>query len=444
MLRNILFKLFTKFGLVFVFLNFGSKLIKKMHSKAKAVMKRTQIILLFIFFVFSQTSYRAMAQDGKSDFKIQKVVIDPGHGGKDPGAVGKFSYEKDITLALSLKLGGYIEEHLPDVEVVYTRDTDEFVELYKRAQIANKADADLFISIHINAAGSPNAYGTETFAMGLHVSESNLAIAKKENSVIMLEEDYDTNYEGFDPNSPESHIMFSMYQNAYLGQSLNLAGLMQDQFTNRVGRHNRGVKQAGFWVLHKVAMPSILIEAGFISNPEEEKYLNSEEGQTYMASAMFRAFRDYKKAFEADNLIEHEEVLEIVETPDDNANQESDNQDTQVDNSDNQASDNANNDENTEITFPSENTESEIVFRVQIGASGESISNLHLKYPDLQDIWEYFHMGLYKHTAGKTSNYDEIINLQKALRAQYPDCFVVAFKNDSRITIRDALNELNQ
>ncbi|MDA3911033.1 MAG: N-acetylmuramoyl-L-alanine amidase [Bacteroidales bacterium] len=397
-------------------------------------MKRTQIILLLLIFGFSQFSANLFAQNGKSDFKIQKVVIDPGHGGKDPGAVGKISYEKDLTLAMALKLGGYINEHLPDVEIVYTRDTDVFVELYKRAQIANEAKADLFISIHINAAGSPNAVGTETFAMGLHKSESNLSVAKKENSVIMFEDNYEENYEGFDPTSPESHIMFSMYQNAYLGQSLNLAALVQDQFTNRVGRYNRGVKQAGFWVLHKVAMPSILIEAGFISNPDEEKYLNTEEGITYMASAIYRAFRDYKKAFEADNLTSGDEDFNIVESIEETEDNSEDNENQD---------ENSNEQENTNITFPSDNTENaEIVFRVQIGASSESCQNFTEKYPEITDVWEYFHMGLYKHTAGKTSNYQKIVNLQNKLRGQYPDCFVVAFKKDSRITIRDALNEL--
>ena len=249
----------------------------------------------------------------------------------------------------------------------------------------------------------------------------------------MFEDNYEENYEGFDPTSPESHIMFSMYQNAYLGQSLNLAALMQDQFTNRVGRYNRGVKQAGFWVLHAVAMPSILIEAGFISNPEEEEYLNTEEGITYMASAMYRAFRDYKKAFEADNLIAGENALELIENTED--------KETQVDDEEN--TENTNEDEALNIAFPSDDTKNEeIVFRVQIGASSESCQNLKEKYPEANHVWEYFHMGLYKHTAGKTSDYQKIVNLQNKLRGQYPDCFVVAFKKDSRITIRDALNEL--
>jgi len=415
-----------------------------MHSKAKAVMKRTQIIILLLIFGFSHISANLFAQNEKSDFQIRKVVIDAGHGGKDPGAVGKISYEKDLTLELALKMGGYINEHLPDVEVVYTRETDVFVELYKRAQIANEAKADLFISIHINAAGSPNAVGAETFAMGLHKTESNLSVAKKENSVIMFEDNYEENYEGFDPTSPESHIMFSMYQNAYLGQSLNLAALMQDQFTNRVGRYNRGVKQAGFWVLHAVAMPSILIEAGFISNPDEEKWLNTEEGITYMASAMYRAFRDYKKAFEADNLLEGDNAIELIETQEETADKTDEVEPPKDSEQNTNQGENSNETSDTSISFPENETKNtEIIFRVQIGTSSESCENIKEKYPEINDAWEYFHMGIYKHTAGKSSNYQEIINLQNKLRGQYPDCFVVAFKNNSRITIRDALNELD-
>jgi N-acetylmuramoyl-L-alanine amidase len=181
-------------------------------------------------------------------------------------------------------------------------------------------------------------------------------------------------------------------------------------------------------------MPSILIEAGFISNPDEEKYLNTEEGITYMASAIYRAFRDYKKAFEADNLTSGDEDFNIVESIEETEDNSEDNENQD---------ENSNEQENTNITFPSDNTENaEIVFRVQIGASSESCQNFTEKYPEITDVWEYFHMGLYKHTAGKTSNYQKIVNLQNKLRGQYPDCFVVAFKKDSRITIRDALNEL--
>jgi N-acetylmuramoyl-L-alanine amidase len=238
----------------------------------------------------------------KSAYRVKRIVIDAGHGGRDPGAVGSFSKEKDVALAIALKLGNIINENLKDVEVIYTRKTDVFIPLYERSDIANKNDADLFISIHANAQKSGNnAFGTETYIMGPHASERNLDIATKENSVILLEDNYEEKYEGFDPSSPESYILFSLYQNAYLKNSLRLADLIEDQFKNRVRRHSRGVKQAGLLVLWRSAMPSVLVEVGFMSNPIEEKYLNNDLNQTYLASAIFRAIRDYKQELEAVN-----------------------------------------------------------------------------------------------------------------------------------------------
>lgn len=378
------------------------------------------------------------AQNSSGEIEIRKVCIDPGHGGRDPGAVGSFSYEKDLVLDMALKLGGYIKEHFPDVEVIYTRKTDKFVKLYERAKIANDADADLFISIHINAAGSPRAYGTETFAMGLDKSEANLAIAKKENAVILKEENYEENYEGFDPASPESHIMFSMFQNAYLDQSLNLAAIVQDQFRERVGRFDRGVKQANFWVLYKVAMPSILIEAGFISNPEEEKFLNTENGITYMSSAIFRAFKEYKKAYEADNLLAGDEINDLIgENPQEDTLVETDSLTEET-------SGYSEADSLGLPSYPPSDNEDEICFRVQIGTSSEAIQNPDKHFPGIDDFWQYKHNGSYKHTAGKTTDYMEIIELQKELKSQYKGCFIVAFKNKERISVREAIEALNK
>jgi len=237
-------------------------------------------------------------------YKLKTVVIDAGHGGRDPGTSGKFTKEKDITLAVALKLGKTIQEHLPDVKVIYTRTKDEFVELHKRASIANENKADLFISIHCNAIDASPAKraevsGTEVYVMGVHKTEENLAVAKRENAVIYLEEGYEEIYEGFDPNSPQSHIMMSIYSTAYLENSLRFAQLLDYQFRERANRPSRGIKQAGFMVLHRSAMPSVLIEIGYLSNPEEEKFLNDPWGQTLIASAIFRAFRDYKKELES-------------------------------------------------------------------------------------------------------------------------------------------------
>ncbi|MFZ2287071.1 MAG: N-acetylmuramoyl-L-alanine amidase [Bacteroidales bacterium] len=226
------------------------------------------------------------------------VVIDAGHGGKDPGAVGAFSKEKNINLAVALKTGRYISENLKDVKVVYTRDDDSFPGLAERAEVANKHKADLFISIHSNAMTDKRFSGAETYVLGQTMDEANLQVAMKENSVITIEKDYETKYEGFDPNSVESYIIFSLMQNTYLKQSTEFATMVQNQFRDRVGRKDRGVRQAGFVVLWRTTMPSVLIELGFISNAEEEKYLNSAQGQDYLASAIFRAFRDYRQTID--------------------------------------------------------------------------------------------------------------------------------------------------
>lgn len=236
---------------------------------------------------------------GVKQYRVQKIVIDAGHGGKDPGTHGVFSNEKDIALSVAKKLGEIITKHLDGVEVIYTRSGDRFIPLEQRADIANKNEADLFVSIHANALPSSlNTYGTETYVMGMHKRDDNLNVARRENSVIMMEENFEERYAGYDPNAPESHILFALYQNAYLGNSLVLADKIESQFKNRVGRRSRGVKQAGFLVLWRTSMPSVLVEMGYMTNPKEEKYLNDELGQTYIASGIFRAIRDYKNDIE--------------------------------------------------------------------------------------------------------------------------------------------------
>lgn len=238
---------------------------------------------------------------GHVDYKVRKVVIDAGHGGKDPGTHGKISQEKDVALTIALQVGAIISKHLPDVEVIYTRNNDTFVELEERANIANKAGADAFISIHCNAISRPEVHGTETYIMGTHVNRQNLNVAQRENSVILMEDNYEEKYEGFDPGSPESYIMFSLMQNAHMENSLHLADNVEKQFKHRVGRHSRGVKQAGFMVLWQTTMPSILVEVGYLTNENEERYLSDDLGKTYIASGIFRAFRDYKVEIESMN-----------------------------------------------------------------------------------------------------------------------------------------------
>lgn len=261
----------------------------------KNIIRYGFIILFFILGSFNTLEIK--------DIHVSTVVIDAGHGGKDNGTSGSFSKEKDVALQIALDLGETIEKYLKDVKVIYTRDDDTFIGLKERANIANKNGADLFISIHCNAveANKDKSYGTETWVMGLHKSEENLRVAQRENSVILFEENNQEKYEGFDPNDPQSYILFSLYQNANLDNSLNLADKIETQFVDRVGRYSRGVKQAGFVVLYQTSMPSVLVEVGFLTNRLEEKYLNDKLGQTYIASAIFRAFRDYKDEIESVN-----------------------------------------------------------------------------------------------------------------------------------------------
>jgi N-acetylmuramoyl-L-alanine amidase len=252
-------------------------------------------LIIFIFSVSILVEKNVFSQEKTN---ITKVVIDAGHGGKDPGTIGKKSQEKNIALQIVLKLSDEIRSKCKGVTVICTRTTDEFIELHERAEIANHSKADLFISIHCNANPKHTFQGAETYVMGLHRTEANLEIAKKENAAILMEPDYSTNYNGFDPNSDESYITFTLFQNAFLEQSTRFASFVQDEMKDRVGMNDRGVRQAGFLVLYKTTMPSVLIETGFLSNPEEEKFLMSEKGQQYIASAICRAFCKFKARLE--------------------------------------------------------------------------------------------------------------------------------------------------
>lgn len=252
-------------------------------------MKNKILTLAAILFLFSSFNH--------VDNVFNVLVIDAGHGGKDPGCNGGDSKEKEVTLAIALKLGKLIEDSLPGVKVVYTRKTDKFIELSERSNIANKNNADLFISIHCNANDKKEPNGTETYLMGLHKNDGNLAVSKRENEVILLESDYKTNkaYEGFDPNSPVGHIILNLLQNAYRKQSIKFAGFVEEEFKKNSSLTSRGVKEAGFLVLWKTAMPGVLIETGFLTNEKDRKILSKDSGQTIMANSIFNAVKKYKK-----------------------------------------------------------------------------------------------------------------------------------------------------
>lgn len=241
---------------------------------------------------------KARQKDKDKRYKLKTVVIDAGHGGKDPGCLGKKHYEKDVALDVALEVGRLIKDNMPEVKVIYTRSTDVFIELNDRSAIANKNHADLFISIHCNSAG-PKSIGSETYVMGLHKSQGNLDVAKRENSVILQEDNYLDKYEGFNPKSPLAHIIFANFQSAHLTNSLKLANDIEKYMKDRTKRKSRGVRQDGFLVLWKTAMPSVLCEIGYLSNPKDEKYMTSSKGKAEIASSIYRAVRDYKRTVES-------------------------------------------------------------------------------------------------------------------------------------------------
>ncbi len=246
---------------------------------------KTRLKAYFFIIFFLLTTHFSIAQ--------KVVVIDAGHGGKDPGAIGKNSREKNVVLDIALMTGEYLEKNVKNIKVIYTRKKDVFVPLEERASIANKANADLFVSIHANSIKNRKACGTETYIMGTHKTEQNLEVAVLENSAILYEKDYLKKYSGYDPKSPESYILMNLYQSAYRDMSIDLAQKIQTQFKTRAGRKDKGVKQAGFLVLWRTTMPSVLVEVGFISNRSEENFLNSEYGKSIIASAIYRAIRDF-------------------------------------------------------------------------------------------------------------------------------------------------------
>lgn len=384
-------------------------------------MKRVLVVFLALALVVC-TSF-APREDA---FAVKTVVIDAGHGGKDGGCVGSYSNEKDIALAISLKLGNYIKENFEDVNVIYTRKTDVFIELYERAKIANRNKADLFICVHVNSGGSASAKGTETYVMGLHKTESNLRVAQRENASILLEEDYETKYESFDPNSPESYIALTLRQSAFLDQSVSFAKEIQEQFEKRVGRVNRGVKQAGFLVLHQTAMPSVLIETGFLTNPDEEKFLNSTTGQDYMASAIYRAFKTYKKGIE-EKQTNDEPVVKKEKEP----KKEKIEEKQPVVESKGKDKDKHN----------AEEVEAGLWFKVQIATSSEKLALTPDNFNGLEGVDSYFAGDLYRYTYGKKQDFEEITKVQNEVRSKgFKDAFVVAFRDGERISVSQALH----
>jgi len=361
------------------------------------------LIFLFVnFFMFSDIS-AAGEPDLKN--KVHIVVIDAGHGGIDPGAVGSHTKEKDIVLDVALMLGKYINDSFKDVTVIYTRDKDIFIPLRDRANIANKAKADLFISIHANSNEKKYVYGSETYVMGIDKNESNLNVAKTENSVITLEDDYSTKYEGFDPNSAESYIIFNLMQNTHINQSLIFASKVQDEFREKARREDRGVRQAPFLVLWQTTMPSVLVELGFISHPDEEKYLSSQQGKDYLASAIYRAFREYKLEIENSSKFENKPVVKPVAEP---------------------------------APPKSDSVEHTIYYKVQVFSSKSLIESSDPSLTGYTDIESIEAGKWYKYAVGKYLTYEEADQSLKKIREKYPDAFIIALKKGKIIPVSEA------
>lgn len=368
-----------------------------------------QIILLFVLMlVFSNTS---VSQTNSNPFI---VVLDAGHGGKDPGRPTDFGYkEKDIALDIVLKIGNNLEK-IEDIKVIYTRDKDVFIELRQRAKIANKADADLFVSVHCNAHNS-QAYGTETYVLGLHRNDSNFRVAKLENEVIFLEDNFETNYEGFDPESPESLIGLTLMQEDYLDQSILLARYVQDNFTYKLKRKNRGVKQAGFWVLHNTYMPSILIETGFITNKSEGDYLNSQKGKISISKSISDAILNYKSKLNSDPLLKTKALPnKLVEETEQKS-------------------------KNISVAEIQPNS-SKLIFKVQISAGPNRLSTKSYNFNGLSQISRQKLDSIYRYFYGNTSKYSIALELlKKAISKGYKTAYIVAYSDGEMITINEAL-----
>jgi len=382
-----------------------SKIINLYHIFSRNALGLLLLATLFVNPLFADDKK-------KKNNTIKTIVIDPGHGGKDSGTMGTkryTQYEKHIALDISLKLGNYIKEAFADIEIIYTRKTDIFLELWERTELANEKNADLFISVHCDGFTNPNPSGASVFVMGMSKLKANMDVAVRENSVMYLEDNFKEKYDGFDPKSTESYIIFSLMQNTFLDQSISIAEKIEDEFANRAKRKSRGVKQAPFYVISRVNMPSILIEAGFLTNPKEEDFLNSELGKDHIASAIFRGFRSYKESLDGANISELDNLVvnekEIIKIP----------------------------------TPKKETTTRKVVYKVQIGTylksmlSDKSFINLNVN--------EEIINGTYKYYVGNEYNKLNADNLKVRMREKgFEGAFVVAFYQDKRISMQEALD----
>ena len=361
---------------------------------------------LFLFFIFFLCGFvfPLQAQTAKSNPFV--VVLDAGHGGHDSGNRGNGYYEKHIALKVTKQIGKMLQKE--GIKVIYTREDDRFIELNQRANIANKADADLFVSIHCDAFSNPKAYGAGTFVLGLHRNEDNFRIAQKENSVIFLEEDYETKYEGFDPNDPASVISLVLMQETYLDQSIIAASTIQKSFVRNLSRKDRTVKQAGFLVLRKTYMPSVLVELGFLTNAKEGAYLNSSKGQKEMSLALYRAIMNYKKTLASS--LQKETVVNVPSNTDASKNEQE------------------------------KGDAAGVIFRIQIAAGSKKIPLESFNFKGLSDLFRQKEGGLYRYFYGTARDFEAAKSLKETAKSKgYSSAFIVAFKDGKKVKLSSAI-----
>lgn len=367
----------------------------QVHNKIRFLYILKYLLVFVSVLSFHQTQCQEL-----DNYSIRTIVIDPGHGGKDPGALGKYCQEKEITLKLAKKIGKLISESYPEIKIEYTRNDDSFLALRDRSKFANEHNADLFLSVHCNSfPKNRNVCGIETFIMGLHKSEDNLNVAMRENAVITYEENYESKYEGYDPNSEESFIIFSMLQNSYFEQSLSFASLVQGQVLQNTQFKDRGVRQAGFWVLVGTTMPSILIEAGYISNTKDEAYIRSEKGQNAFAQSIFNAFKAYKED------VDHKNRARLG------------------------------------THFVADDTT--IVFKIQLVSSSNPVDIHKSNLKTIENVEEIRIDNKYKYVTGSSSNYKEVVALLQEIKKSIPDAFIIALKGETQISLQEAINKKN-
>ena len=407
-------------GITYLKIHYICKRINISVPTMKRKKKKLTSIIAFLVFLTTclgntNSLYAATAPTESQRFTL---VIDAGHGGKDPGAIGRFSREKNINLSVAKALGQLVEKNCPDVKVIYTRKNDVFIPLGRRAEIANQAKADLFISIHTNALpGRAIGRGAETYTLGMARADENLEVAKRENSVILLEDDFSKRYEGFDPNSTESYIMFEFLQDKHLEQSINLASSIQRQFKHSAQRVDRGVRQAGFLVLRNTSMPSVLIEVGYISNRNEEAYLASDRGQQQMAKSIYNAFCDYKSDYDR-------KQSAVVNRK--GANDRAD--------SSRQRTEQPAVAKEKKVTEKSTNgSTDEIVYKIQIMVSPKKYGEKNACFKGLSPIAYYQENGLYKYTYGETTDRGKLLQELKRVRKLFKDAFIVSFKDGVKV-----------